>query len=133
MLKSSLMCLLVLIVGLAAKAPPASAGAIVHYTGSCTLDTSGNTHCFGSLQGIHNDLGDPSGYVQFAVDSTGARTFTMGVHGINYTCSAPSTMSAIWNNAINASGVFSVTFNNRGVCTFVRVSSESLDKNAPAP
>jgi hypothetical protein len=128
MLKSSLMCLLALGFFLAAT-QPASAGAIVHYTGSCSVDTSGNTHCFGSLQGIRNDLGDPSGYVSFAVDSSGTRTFAMGAHGVNYSCSAPSTMSAIWNNAVNASGVFSVTFNNRGVCTFVRISSESADKN----
>lgn len=132
MLKSSLMCLLVLVVGLAAKAPPAFAGAISHFTGSCLVESDG-THCFGSLQGIHNDLGDPSGYATFAVDSNGVRTFTMGVHGVNYSCSAPSSMSAIWNNAVNASGEFSVTFNNRGVCTYVRIVSDSTDKNAPSP
>jgi len=131
MLKSSLMCLVVLVIGLAATAPPASAGAIALYTGSCILETNGNTLCSGSLQGIRNDRADPNSYAWFAVDSNGARTFVMRVLTTTYTCSAPSSMSAIWNNAVNSSGVFSVTISPRGVCTFVRISSESLDKNGP--
>jgi len=127
MLKSSLMCLLALGI-FAAATPPASAGAIVPYTGSCSVDVNGNTHCSGSLNGIRRDLADPNSYAWFAVDSSGSRTFVMRLLTTTYTCSAPSSMSAIWNNAVNSSGVFAIVYNRNGICTFLRVSSESLDK-----
>jgi len=97
--------------------------------GACITYPNAAVTCLGDMYAIRSQTADPNRYAQFSRDITGSLVFKMKVNDVDYACSAPSSFTDLWHDAMATNAYFVLRYDANGVCYYLYVANGSGYKN----